>query len=440
MRNYLRENYTENFKDSVVADMLTDIAHLQSFNIVKQWLENLPKWDGTPRAETLFVKFLNVADSEYTRQVTFKWLLAAISRIYFSGCNFQAALVLQGEQNIGKSYILEKLGGDFYGTLISNVDDTHAVDEIRGIWICEMKEMSAMRKADVNAQKAFIERAADTYRAAYARRAQKFPRHCVFAITVNDIEFLRDTTGNRRYWILQSSSKEFEIKTGLTDEYVQQIWAEVLFHFKELTADGFNSKILDLPLDLKIFAEKIAAEFTVDDGLQGEIAAFLDIPIPPPVIWKLLTKDEKRSFFKNSSITFDESEWLTRKTTYLIAAERQEFDAIFEDGSYIRRIEIPRGRDNFILQIAIYGSVQRQETCAAEIYNEFFSGSDKRRLISKINGILHKLDDWILQSGQRWNFNGYGNQKKIYRRRVVVDAVANVTDKITIDDEPPLPF
>lgn len=417
LRNYLRENYIEDFKDLVVADMFNEIALLNGFNVAKLFFERLPVWDKKPRAEKLFIDFLNIDNTEYARKVSLTWLLAAVARIYYPGCKFQNALVLQGEQGVGKSYLLEQLAGEFYGTLISNVDDTHALDEIRSMFICEIKEMSAMRKADVNAQKAFLERSADSYRPAYARRAQKFQRHCVFAITVNDNEFLRDGTGNRRYWILKSNSAQFEIKQGLTREYIRQIWAEVLFRFKELTVGGFNPSILDLPLELKQQSEEITAQHVVDDGLKGEIREFLDIPIPAPVIWKLLTKEEKRKFFEHNSITL-EYEDLEMRSKSLTEKEKEIFHAFFDEedeDKHFRNIE-KRVGDRILFEVSISGSTQRTETCAAEIHNEFFAIGDKRKTVNKIAEILARLEGWVSLGQQRKKFGSYGNQKKIYCR------------------------
>lgn len=431
LRFYLREHYNDLSSKLTTDDMFAIIAHENRFNIVQKHLESLPKWDGKPRAEKLFIDFLKVKDTPYARAVTQKWLLAALARIYYPGCNFQAALVLQGNQNIGKSYILEKLGGAWYGALIDNVDDIHAVDAIRNIWICEMKEMAAARKSEINATKSFIERSADTYRAAYARRAQNFPRHCVFGITVNDKNFLRDLTGNRRYWILESPLEEFNYIDGLTDEYVQQIWAEMLVKFKELTKDGFNDKILELPKELKIQAENVAEKFTVNDGLQNEVESFLNILIPAFVLWKVLTREERRRFFAQKSITLDEGDWLMRCNSLSSEAEREAFKAALKNEKYIRRIEIPRGNNTSVIQIAVYGSVQRQETCATEIYNEFFSGTDKRKQITRIHEILGNLEEWQKVEEQRRDFNGYGNQKRFYRR----------VDKVEVPvSEVPLPF
>lgn len=441
LRIHLRDNYADICSKHTTDDLFNVVARENSFNIAKNFFESLPSWDGKPRAESLFIDFLKVEDTPFARAVTMKWLLAAVSRIYYPGCNFQAALVLQGNQNIGKSYILERLGGDWYGALIDKVDDNHAVDAIRNLWIVEIKEMAAMRKAEVNATKSFLERPADNYRAAYAKRTQTFLRHCVFAISVNDKQFLRDITGNRRYWILESPLDKFAYIEGLTDDYISQIWAEVFTAFKELTANGFNDKILELPTELKLQAESIAEKFTVNDGLQSEIGAFLDIPIPPPVVWRVLTKTEKRNFFKQNFIELDNGDWQQRKKKLKTDADKEEFNAALDPANpFIRTIETPRGKDHTTLSIAVYGSYIRQETCASEVFNECFAGSDNRNKILRINEVLGMLDGWQKAEGKRdKDFNGYGDQKNIYCRIVQdtnkIGTPADDTEKITQDSE-----
>ena len=427
LRVYLRRTYKDICGEQLYYDVFKAYSVQNAFNVVKNYFKNLPNWDGTERAENLFSKFLGVADNEFTRAVTIKWLLAAVARIFYPGCNFQAALVLQGNQNIGKSYILERLGGAWYGALIDNVEDLHAVDAIKNLWIVELKEMAAARKSEINAVKSFIERSADNHRAAYEKRVQTFKRHCVFAISVNDKQFLRDLTGNRRYWILESPLAEFKYINGLTPEYIQQIWAEVFYKFKELTKDGFNDKILELPLELKIQAENIADKFTADDGLQKEIPAFLDIQILPPILWKLLTKEERRDYFKHNYIELENSVWLIKREMLKSDKDKKEFDnAIDEKNNFVRYNEKKFG-ENHTLLIAVHGSYTRQKTCAVEIYNEFYSGSDKRKQIFRINDVLANLENWELSDKQNKDFNGYGHQRKSYCR------ITNA-EEVTADD------
>ena len=301
IRLYLRDNYGEFSDDSLVADCITVYAHKQSFNPVKKYLESL-KWDGTPRAETFFIDFLGVDDTDYSRKISINWLMGAIARLYYPGCEYQSALVLQGFQGIGKSYVTEMLGGKWHIKLTDSLDDSHAIDAIKSAWIAEIEEWTAGRKADINAAKSFISRGYDTRRGAYERREEKTARHCVFVVTVNDSQFLRDQTGNRRFLILECRNAANQIKKILSEEYVNQVWAEVLNKFNELMKDGFNIAKLRLPDEIKEQAENTADRFLLDDGLATEIKAFLDTPIPARPIWLMMTKTERRKFFEAGSI------------------------------------------------------------------------------------------------------------------------------------------
>jgi predicted P-loop ATPase/5S rRNA maturation endonuclease (ribonuclease M5) len=412
LKFYLRENYTDLAAPSNFSDVFISFAHRRAFNVVQRYFQNLPKWDGVPRAATLFIDHLKIEDTEYTRAVTQKWLLAAVARIFYPGCNFQSALVLHGNQGIGKSYVFEMLGGDWYGALNDSVDDSHAVDAIKNLWICELKEMSAARKSEINAVKSFIERSSDNYRAAYARRAQNYKRHCVFAISVNDSQFLRDTTGNRRYWILESPLEKFNYVEKVDTEYIKQVWAETFQNFQELTKDGFNSKILELPLEFKVQAEEKAEGYTVDDGLKSQVGAFLDIKIPPLEIWKLLTPTERYEYFKHNQFEIPVS----------------DFDARVNDDKIKMILDAEsEGVKTSIRKFGKYGEVQcyiftgaeyRAETCAAEICQELF-GNDKRQQIIRIAETLKSQmqEDWIYSGRQDKNFNSYyGRQKNIFKR------------------------
>ena len=132
---YLRTNYADIEHKQRIEDSVIHFANQNSFNPVKEYFRKLPNWDGIPRAEELFIKFLRVDDTPFAREVTLNWLIAAVTRIFRPGCNYSTALVLQGQQGIGKSYIPERLGGEWYGAVIDNVDDPHCLDALQNIWI-----------------------------------------------------------------------------------------------------------------------------------------------------------------------------------------------------------------------------------------------------------------------------------------------------------------
>ena len=192
LRIYLREKYGELAHGELTSDFFTSAATANSFNSVAKWIEELPAWDGTPRAESLFVKFLGVEDSPYVREATLNWLTGAVARIFHPGCNFHYCLILQGQQGCGKSYLLEQLGGQWHADLKDKLDSEKAIDAIQLAWICELGELSATRRVDVNSLKVFISESFDSHRFPYERRATRRPRHVVFAGTVNDKTPLND--------------------------------------------------------------------------------------------------------------------------------------------------------------------------------------------------------------------------------------------------------
>ena len=427
---YLRRNYGEFSNKDLTFNVITAYSDDHSFHEIKDYFKSLPEWDGKPRVETLFIDWLKVPDTKYAREVTLKILLGAVARIFHPGCEFQWALVLRGNQKIGKGYILKRLGGKWYKAISDRVDDPHAVDTIRLVWIGEFKEMSGMRKADVNAIKDFIELPADTRRLAYARRAGTYPRHCVFVITVNDNEFLSDVTGNRRFLILDSPLPKFGYVKEVCgeklsdDKVIAQIWAEVFHRYNEIFKDGFDERKLELSAETERKGEEIAETYMRDDGLTTEIKGYLDTQILPPVLWQLLTRDERRDFIKSGRLVMLDAlaEFNHRRRARGGNRDivQDDVDAITscltpsQKKSWLRieRIKL-QGRD--IDEYILYGSELRQHICAAEIFNECF-GSDNRKRINRINEILTQLDGWHLGDRLRKADPAYSDQKKPFYR------------------------
>ena len=425
LRTYLRKNYAELKERQLIEDYVIVHSGQHSFHPVKKFIETLPQWDKTPRAETLFVKFLGAEDSEYTREVTLKWLLGFVARVYHPGCDFQWCPVLQGAQRIGKSKLVKMLGGkegvnpsyQWHVALKDSVDDAHSVDALQKGGIIEIEEFSAARKAEINALKSFISAEEDTRRFAYDRRATTRKRHCVFVVTCNDQQFLRDTTGNARFWIVECSKKKFNRVDGMTPEYIRQVWAEVYHKYNELFKDGFDEAKLKPSEALEIRAEEIADAYVQDDGMTTEIKAFLDKKLPPAVVWKLATKEERRKFFTDGQITFDKDTLTNRRK----ARGGRDVDRDIEEIYALCNPELnPDGIQKILTSgeplYRFFGSELREHICAAEIFNEAFGTGDKRKAMYRINEILSTLDGWHLGDRLQKADPEYSNQKKPYYR------------------------
>lgn len=202
-------------------------AAANSFNPVADYLGAL-RWDGQPRIDTLFSYYFGAEDSPYIRAVSRRALIAAVARALRPGCKADHVVVLEGAQGIGKSTaIVELFGAQFTSDgLPSNVESKDAALSLRGYWAIEMAEMDAFSRSEVAALKDFLTKTRDDYRPPYGRETISQPRRCVFWATINPGAggYLRDQTGNRRYWPVRCEAIDLDAIRADRD----QIWAEAV--------------------------------------------------------------------------------------------------------------------------------------------------------------------------------------------------------------------
>lgn len=191
------------FKDALLA--VTSAERL--YHPVRDYLDSLI-WDGVPRLDTLLIDYLGAEDTPYVRAATRKTLTAGVARIYEPGVKFDSILVLNGPQGIGKSTFFARLGKKWYSDSLTVADmkDKTAPEKLQGYWLLEISELAGMRKMDVETVKSFITRTDDKYRQSYGVSVESHPRSCIIVGTTNsDGGFLRDITGNRRFWPVRVS-------------------------------------------------------------------------------------------------------------------------------------------------------------------------------------------------------------------------------------------
>ena len=231
LREFIEKHYGIS-SNAKCADALALSFEKHRFHPIKDYLNSL-EWDGEKRVDTLIIDYLGAEDSRYVRTVTRKVLVAAVARVFNPGCKFDNMLILSGKQGVGKSTIIKKLGKDWYSDSLSTVSGKDAYEQLQGVWILEMAEMMATKKADIEATKHFLSKQEDIYRVAYGRRTSRFPRQCIFIGTSNEHEFLRDKTGNRRFWPVDIYEHEpkLDVFKDLDNE-LDQIWAEAVQLFK----------------------------------------------------------------------------------------------------------------------------------------------------------------------------------------------------------------
>jgi hypothetical protein len=211
----------------VLRTVVADTARLNSFHPVCDYLNSVqPKWDGKKRMDTWLTKYGGAEDNEYTRAVGALMLTAAVRRVRQPGCKFDEMPVLENpEQGTNKSTALRVLAVRdewFLDDLPLNCKTREMIELLQGRWIVEVAELSGMRRGDIEHVKAQLSRQYDRARLVWDRFATDKPRQCVFVGTTNPTEYLKDTSGNRRFWPIRV--KRFDVEALRTDR--DQLWAE----------------------------------------------------------------------------------------------------------------------------------------------------------------------------------------------------------------------
>lgn len=224
MSAWLMRKYRLNVKNTACLTAIDAAARHHTYHPVRNYLDEIT-WDNIPRIDTWTSDLLGCTDTPYTRMVGAWWLMQACARVLATKSGVQAdyTLILEGRQGIGKSQALRALAGDWFTSNLSNIESKDSLQELSGKWIIELAELSNVRKADTNALKNFLTRQDDTYRVPYGRLTRRFIRHCVFAGTTNDQEYMLDPTGARRYWPIECGPR---IDAAKVKELRDQLWAE----------------------------------------------------------------------------------------------------------------------------------------------------------------------------------------------------------------------
>lgn len=364
LRHYMERIYELQGRNKLV-DALALVFEENSYHPVKEYLSKL-KWDNKPRLETLFVEYLGAEDTPYARTVTRKTMVAAVSRIFKPGCKFDYMLTLIGKQGIGKSYIIKKLAMDWFSDSITDIKGKEAYEALDGVWIMEMGELAALKKSEREAIKGYISKQEDTYRKAFARNVTVNKRQCVFIGTTNDREFLKDPTGGRRFWIIETdeTKRTKTVWDDLTKEEVDQIWAEAVYYYKQ------GENIMHLDKGITDSAQLIQSRHSQHNSFIGIIEEYISIKVP--MSWNDKSLAERRQWIQAT----------------------QDFRD--EQGSDL---------------------IDRDRVCAIEIWCEAM-GKDVASLTNimarQINEALDNLSGWVRDKYPR-RYGAYGNQRGFYK-------------------------
>lgn len=287
---YIDDNYGT-FSQRNYQIGVTKVTDDRAYHPIRDFFAGLPEWDGVVRVETLLIDYLGAEDNEYTRMVTRKTLCGAVARVMQPGIKFDFILVLNGDQGIGKSTLIARLGKEWYSDslALTDMNDKTAAEKLQGYWLLEIGELAGMKKADIDKVKAFISRQDDKYRASFGRRVTPHPRQCIFIGTTNSQNgYLRDITGNRRFWTVKTPGTGRLKPWQLTDEEVRQIWAEAIVLQKK-------GEKLYLDRNLEKYAQDEQAEAMEQDDREGLVRSYLEMLLPEN--WPKMDGYARRDYF-----------------------------------------------------------------------------------------------------------------------------------------------
>lgn len=211
-----------------VGDAILIASQRHRFHPVCEYLQKL-RWDSKPRIERWLRYAFNPSEpNEYLASVGKKFLIGAVARVMRPGCKMDTVLIMEGVQGEGKSTAAAILFGDWFSDAPIPIGEKDAYQVIQGVWGLELAELDSFNKAETTAAKAFFSQTKDRYRPSYGHNAQNFPRQTVCMGTTNQDEYLKDYSGNRRYWPVMCR----KVDTQWLRENRDQLWSEAFALFQ----------------------------------------------------------------------------------------------------------------------------------------------------------------------------------------------------------------
>ncbi|SHF23726.1 Predicted P-loop ATPase and inactivated derivatives [Seinonella peptonophila] len=364
LRGHIENKYGIRHKERLT-DALMMVSRRHAFHPIKDYLETL-KWDGIPRLESIFIEYLGVEDHVHTRKLTIKALVAAIKRIYEPGAKFDEMIVFKGKQGRGKSMMIARLSKGWYTDSLDSLNGKEAYESLQGSWLVELAELSAIKRAaDIEQVKKFLSKTMDRYRPPYARMIEEYPRQCIFFGSTNTHEFLSDRTGNRRFWPFRCEDEPKRRWHQLTDDEIDQVWAEALVYYHEGFATHLDPEV---DADTLAWLENEQHEHTEENSLSGMIEEFLEKPLP--LDWNQRDISSRRAFLN------------------------EDFGS--------SAIEV----------------LPRKKVCVMEVWTELLGRDPSlidKRFSREVGSIIENLPGW--KRSKRLSFKHYGQQRAFVRQK-----------------------
>ncbi|MDE6670908.1 MAG: toprim domain-containing protein [Ruminococcus sp.] len=290
---HLEKEYSMSTSIESINQVCSIISDDNKYHPIKEYLEAV-QWDGKPRLKSIFTDFLGATDNIYTQSVAVITFVGAVARIFEAGVKFDTCTVFVGKQGIGKSKFISKIAvkPEWFTDGVTTFDGKDFYESIQGKWIIELGEGTAFQKSIKERSKQAIASQHDFYRKPYGRNPEQRPRQCVFLGTTNNYDFLKDETGDRRYYPIDVniSKATKNIDKDLTPEYIALLWAEAVHLYR----NGQGIYIQDR--QVLALAEQEQRKHFDESPLQSDIFNFLEIPITTD--WYNKSLDVRRDYIK----------------------------------------------------------------------------------------------------------------------------------------------
>ena len=286
------------FSNQAMLDGMETFFSERSYNPVMEYMERAAEnWDGRKRIDQMLQVYLGAEDIDLVSKIAEMWLVGAVAKVYEPYAKFDYVLDLVGGQGVGKTSLLQKLGGDWYTDAVTDFANKDNYDIMLKALIVNDDEMVASNRMSFAETKAFISKTSLRFRKPYMKRTEEFAKNFVLARTTNQKEYLKDKTGERRFLsVMADTSKQKKHPMEIEPETIEQIWGEAVTIYKAGADLMFDKETEER---LEIYREK----FMYRDEVELQVLEYLEMPIPDNwSSWSIQQQHQYTSkYFDNSS-------------------------------------------------------------------------------------------------------------------------------------------
>jgi predicted P-loop ATPase len=250
------------------------VASEHKFHPLRERLLRLAaSWDQTARLDTWLIRFLGAEDNDYHKEIAFRFPISMVARIFQPGCKVDHMMVLEGPQGILKSKVIKTMALGYVSDTLPDLDSDaiRLSAHLRGKWLIEVSELASISKAEASRLKAFLTTEIEQYIPKFGRMEVREPRQCCFIGTINEDTYLKDETGNRRFWPVKCGTIDLD---GLEAEW-EQVLGEAVREYRNGTPwwvdRDFEAAHFRPQQDARLWSD--AWEQRVKDYLDGHYTA-----------------------------------------------------------------------------------------------------------------------------------------------------------------------